>query len=420
MSSKVLLKTELAPFVKRGKKITSFAVGIIILLLFLPWEQTTKGEGRLIALDPSERNYPILAPISGYIKEYNIQENRLIKKGDLLFEMVDLDTQYLDKLKGITSDINSQYNNTQNSIELILRQRDNLEDNLKTGLEIYDNKISQIGDTLDALKNKLQSEISHLDTSHKNLERIKALFESGLESKRNYEVANNEYIKQDNSVSNIRLAIQKEQKALEIQKQQKKTFLKDQQNKINQINNTLLTQKNSLENFKKEMKNASINLSRSSTAKVFATKDGYPLQVLKNDRDHFIKQGEPILNFAPVVSRRVVRLKVRAIDMPLVKKNLKVRIQFYGWPSLQVSGWPKINYGTFGGFIQSVDSIAHEDSHFYAYITEDPTDPWPDIDILKVGTKATVWIRLANVSIWYELWRLHNAMPMNMVHPDKK
>ena len=288
-------------------------------------------------------------------------------------------------------------------------------------MQIHDAKIAQINDSLTALNNQELSAVNHYRIAKSNYERIKMLHADGIESKRSYELANNEYINRNNILQNIRVSIQKEKKALEIQKKEKNRFIKVQENKINRVRNGLLSNQNNMQSFKKEMKNVSINLSRNSTSKVFATKNGYPLRVLKNDKDHYIKQGEPILHFAPKVTKRVVLLRVRALDMPLIKKNLKVRIQFYGWPSLQVRGWPKINYGTFAGIVEKVDSIAHENNSFYVFISEDPDeDPWPDIEVLKVGTKATAWIRLSTVSIWYEIWRLHNALPINMLDVNKK
>jgi len=410
-----LQKSELAPFVKKAKTLTLVIIFVIFVMLFLPWEQTTKGEGKLIAYEPSERDYKILAPISGFIKNYNIEENKYIKKGSLLFEMVDLDTEYLGKLKDIKNDIQTQYTNAQSSIKILHQKKDNLQENLETGLQIHDEKINQINDTLQTLKNKLLSQKNNYRIATSNYERIQLLYNDGIESKRSFELAHNDYIKSGNTLDNILVNIKKEKKSLKIQKKEKESFLKTQENKINTMQNALLNHQNSMKNFSKEMKTASINLSRNSTAKVYASKDGYPLRALKNDEDHYVKQGEEIIHFAPKVTKRGLLLKVRALDMPLIKEGLKVRIQFYGWPSLQVSGWPKITFGTFGGIVDKIDSIAHEEDSFYAYIVEDPNELWPDSNIMKVGTKATAWVRLSTVSIWYEMWRLHNALPLKMV-----
>jgi multidrug efflux pump subunit AcrA (membrane-fusion protein) len=413
-------KTQLAPFAKKAKNISLLFMSFFIAMLFLPWEQTTKGTGVLIAYEPTERDYTILSPIAGFIKNFHVKENEFVKEGSLLFEMVDLDAEYLEKLKDIQNDIQTEYKNTKNLLTIAQEQKKNLEENLQTGLQIHDKKISQIQDSLRTLANQEKREQNNYEISTTNYNRIKQLYKEGIESKRSYEVAHNEYIKSKAILDTIQINIQREKKSLEIGKKEKQRYQKLQENIIKTAQNNIINYENRLKNLNKEMTQSSINISRNSSAKAYATKDGYVLRVLKNDKDHYIKKADPLIHFAPKVTKRAVLLKIRSLDMPLIKKGLKVRIQFYGWPSMQVSGWPKITFGTFGGIVEKIDSIAYEDGVFYAYVTEDPSDPWPNSEVLKVGTKATAWIRLSTVPIWYEIWRLHNALPIKMLNLEEK
>jgi len=420
MHKSALQKIELSGFVKRAKTITLVLIFGLIVLFFLPWEQTTKAEGRVIAYNPSERDYTIHAPISGFIKKYNIEEDKFVKEGELLFEMQDLDSEYLPKLKDIGNDIKIERDNTQNTLLILAQQKSNLEANLRTGLEIHERKIAQIEDSLRTLKNKETEVQNNFSITKSNYERIKLLYQEGIESKRSYEVAHNEYVKLTALLDTTSINIQRESKALEIQKKERDSFQKVEENSIKTMQNRIIASQNRLKSLDKEMTNASINISRNANANVYAAKDGYPLRVLKNDKDRYVKQGDPLVHFAPKVTQRTLLVKIKAIDMPLIKKGLKTRIQFYGWPSLQVSGWPKITYGTFGGVIDKIDPIAHEVGAFYAYIVEDPKEPWPNDEVLKVGTRGSAWIRLSTVQIWYEIWRLHNAMPLKMIYPKER
>lgn len=420
MHKSSLAKTELSPYVQKAKNITLLFMFILVLLLFLPWEQTTKGEGKLIAYNPSERDYTLHAPISGFIKSYYVEEDKFVKKGDLLFSMLDLDAEYLNKLEDIQSDIKIQYANTQNSLILLKEKRENLKENLKTGLEIHDKKIAQVKDSIQTLKNKETQVKNSFLIAKSNYERIKLLFNEGIESRRSYELTHNEYVRMETLLDTTLVNIQRESKTLQIQKREKKSFSKMQENRIKTMQNNIIISENSLKSLEQEITKASINVSRNTTSKVYATKDGYPLRILKNDKDRYVKQGDALIHFAPKVTKRVLLLKIRALDMPLIKEGLKTRIQFFGWPSLQVSGWPKITYGTFAGIVDKIDPIAHEEGAFYAYITEDPIEPWPEDGILKVGTRASAWIRLSTVGIWYEIWRLHNALPLKMTSVKEK
>lgn len=415
-----LEKTELSKGVRKFKSISFILMAFMLLMLFLPWEQTTNGAAKLIPYNPNERDYTIDAPISGYIKNYYVKEDEFVKKGDLLLEMQDLDKEYLPKLKDIQSDIEIQKSNALHSLTILKEQEHNLKENLQTGLQIHTKKIDQTKDTIATLKNRKTEVKNSYQVAKSNYERIKTLYSEGIESKRSYELAHNEYIRVKALLDTTLINIQRETKSLEIAQKEKESFLKSQQNRIKSMQNQIITAQNSLKTFDLAITNSSINVSRNATAKLYASRDGYPLRILKNDADSYIKQGEALIHFAPKVTKRVLLVKIRAIDMPLIKKGLKVRIQFFGWPSLQVSGWPKITYGTFGGIVDKLDPIAHEEGVFYAYITQDPNDPWPDAEVLKVGTKANAWIRLSTVAIGYEMWRLHNALPLKMINAEEK
>ncbi len=97
--------------------------------------------------------------------------------------------------------------------------------------------------------------------------------------------------------------------------------------------------------------------------------------------------------------------------MPLLHKGAQVRIMFYGWPALQISGWPKISFGSYGGIVYKSEYGKFEQKYYYAIVVEDPQEAWPDAQVLRIGTRADVWVRLNTVPLWYQLWRLMNALP---------
>ncbi|MBL4730619.1 MAG: hypothetical protein JKY28_04535 [Sulfurimonas sp.] len=159
------------------------------------------------------------------------------------------------------------------------------------------------------------------------------------------------------------------------------------------------------------------NISRYKSGEVYAQKDGYVVRIFENDKHKFIKKGDEVMLFSPKVTQRSILLKVSDFNMPLIKEGLPVRIIFYGWPALQISGWPTIKYGTFAGIIKHVEPTSHEKGFYYARVDEDPDELWPDQNTLKIGTQSTLWVRLRTVPIWYQLWRLMNALPPQMLDP---
>ena len=417
---KSLKKLKVHPVVKRVWIFTFIIVLFVIGILFLPWQQTVKGVGEVIASNPTERNYYILAPISGFIKDFNIQEDQFVKKGTVLFTMVDLDKKYLDRLQKIKKNTEKQYKNTKKELEVLYGKLKNLEEGLKIGTDIYNKKINQIKDKIKSLELKKLSLEKNYDVVKSNYDRIKALYDEGIESKRKLEVAENKLIKAKTDLNKIEIDIKIQKQSFDIAKEEREKFVRETQTKIQNTEKEILTAKTKINSYKKEIQKIESQISKFKTSSVIAEKDGYVVRILKNDKNQFIKKGDKIVLFSPTVKKRAVLLKISNFDMPLIKKGLSVRLQFYGWPTLQISGWPVIKFGTFGGIIDKIDPVAHQKNVYYAYVIPDPDEPWPPPDTLKIGTQATGWVKLSIVPIWYEIWRRVNAFPPKMVNPYKE
>lgn len=71
----------------------------MICLIIVPWRQTSKGTGRVIAFDPNQRIQMITAPVSGVLEQWLVNEGQIVKKGDPLVRIVDNDPNYLQRLQ---------------------------------------------------------------------------------------------------------------------------------------------------------------------------------------------------------------------------------------------------------------------------------------------------------------------------------
>lgn len=406
------------PFVKKPLRITLIILTVLILILFLPWQQTVKGIGTLIALNPIERNYNIVATVDGFIEKIYIKENQFIKKGQKLFKMSDRDINYSNRLFTIRDKSQQKYNNT-------ILGLSNLEENLlsqenifEKGISIFNKETIQLQNSLLALKkqeivlkNKNGIELS-------NYNRYKRLFKDGIESKREVELKYNDYLDTNAQYQKILTEINNNKQALHILKEKNGKFINEIKLKINAIKNNILTTKNIANTLKQNIELDSTNISRYMSTDVVAKTDGYVIRIHQNDQNKLLKPGEIIMQFAPIVTQRALRLKVTSFNMPLIQKGLPVRIMFHGWPGIQVPGWPKVSHGTNGGIIKTVEQTSHEQGMFYANIVEDIDDfSWPPMRLLKVGTQATIWVRLSTVPIWYEIWRLMSVQPPKLILP---
>ena len=412
-------KVSLHRYIQKIWFISMIIFSLALLFLFLPWQQTVKGKGVISAYDPTQRPYAISATIDGFIKEFHVEENQFVKKGELLFTMVDLDKKYSSKLKSIEDKTKEQLENINQQIVIAKERKNNLKEYMNVGLSVYTQKLSQVQDKIKSLNLKKTSLDKTHDIEKSNFQRIKLLFEDGIESKRRYDTMENIYIKAKADLEKISIDILVEKKNIDIIKQEKEKFLKDTQNKIKSLEESIISAKNSMTSFDRDLQRQSMNISRYDKSEVYAQKDGYVVRLFESDKNKLLNKGDKVIYFAPKVTQRTLLLKVSDFNMPLVKEGLPVRLMFYGWPAMQISGWPTIKYGTFGGIVKKVDSISYDKGYFYAYVVEDPNEPWPNIDTLKIGTQTTAWVRLETVQIWYQLWRTINGQPPIMLGINK-
>lgn len=408
------------PIVSRIGRFSLVLLLFIIALLFLPWRQTVEGEGAVIAYDPTQRVQSISAPIDGFIDTFYILENEHVNKGMKLFNMIDPDKDYKTRVYKMRDDFQQQHQNTEDELIILKQKKVSLIAQKVIRIDLYNKRYIQAEEQLKSLELKYKAEKKNYEVSLNNFNRIKQLYLQKIESKRNYEKAENTYISAKTQFDKIEIDIQVQKRHLSIIKQEKKQFLEEIENQIRTLENTRLSAETRLNILKRDSEKHLTEIARYETSAVVSKKDGVVMRVLQSDKNTYIKKGQPILRFSPDVTTSSVLLKVSDFNMPLIKEGLPVRIRFHGWPVLHIPGWPAIRFGTFGGIIKKVDPVLHEKGIYYAYVVEDPNEPWPSHEELRMGTNATAWVALSNVPIWYELWRLMNAFPSKMVTPEKK
>lgn len=407
--------------IKRIWLISFIILFFLFLLLFLPWKQTVKGKGVLTSIHPSERQYTINAPISGYIDTFLIEESSVVNKGDAILRMRDLDKDFLKRLH---QDLNTTLQELKNRNNQLANLQENIkrsELNFTLGLERFESRQKQLQNSLDTLTLENKTRKQQHRTAQNNCNRVKSLYDEGIESFRSYELSQNSCTQTQIALHQNELSIKTKTEALALLETEKKAFINTTENQITNQKSELLLIENSIYQLNQKKNGLERSIQQFQNSYVTAQKEGSVVKILQNDADRFIKQGEPLVLFAPKVTKEALRIKVSDFNMPLIKAGLKVRIMFYGWPAFQISGWPKITYGSYGGIIERVENTSHEEGFYYAYVTPNPNgETWPNPEVLRIGTQATVWVQLDTVPVWYQIWRLMQAAPPRMIIPDQE
>lgn len=299
-----------------------FFLFMLIFLIAIPWQQTADGSGKVMAYNPQDRVQNVHAPVSGRIKQWFVREGSFVKKGDPILEISDIDPDYLSRLR----------------IEA------------------------------DAVKRQYEAAQAVERTAKLDQDRQQDLFNRGISSRREMELA---HIAYKNAQSSAAQAL---------------------------ANLTKIESK----------------FTRQESQLVTSPTDGTIVRLLFGSSTVVVDQGQVVAIFVPKSEKLSVQLLVRGRDLPLVSEGRKVRLQFEGWPAIQFSGWPSVAVGTFGGVVTFVDQTATSEGLFRVIIVPGEGPPWPDPRFIRQGTRVNGWVLLNTVSLGYELWRQFNGFPPSL------
>ena len=81
------------------KKTLGVILIILLLLMTVPWRQTSTGRGRVIALDPNDRAQFITATVSGRVEKWLVTDGEHVDEGQPIVRVVDNDPNFMERLE---------------------------------------------------------------------------------------------------------------------------------------------------------------------------------------------------------------------------------------------------------------------------------------------------------------------------------
>lgn len=86
-----------------------FFLFMFVFLIAIPWQQTSDGSGKVMAYLPQDRVQNIHATVTGRIKKWFVKEGSFVKQGEPVMEIIDIDPNYMARLKVEFAAVKSQY-----------------------------------------------------------------------------------------------------------------------------------------------------------------------------------------------------------------------------------------------------------------------------------------------------------------------
>ncbi len=418
------------PSSQAGRQLARWMLVFLFILLFvlvLPWTQTIDGTGSVTALTAQDRPQTIQTAIAGRIERWAAQEGQAVKKGDTLLVISEIKDEYFDP--NLPLRLQEQLTAKQGSLDATVTKITALDAQI-TALE------AGVAVKLASARNKVKQN------------RFKVISDSTdlIAQRTNYRIANDrlnrsEMMNRDGLISLTDL----ETRRLKIQEDYAKVI--SQENKLNGSRQEFINARLDLATIQAdfEEKRAKAMSDRASAVSyraegggeiaklankissvdvrrglyvVRAPQAGFVVKAIKMGIGETIKEGEAVATLQPANPTVAIELYVRAMDVPLIERGRKVRLQFDGWPAVQFSGWPTVAVGTFGGEVAVIDAVSSTNGKYRLLVKpakDDPNEkghPWPEQ--LRLGSGVYGWVMLDDVPVWYEFWRQINGFPPSL------
>lgn len=364
-------------------------VFVVLFLIFVPWRQTVVGSGQVTSFTPDARPQTVESVISGRIVRWYVKEGAVVRKGDTLALLADINVNFMD------TEMLAKLDEVRERTDVAQTQ----------AIEAAKQRRQQAEQRYNAALARVSNVTVELATATIRAMRADTLVKQDLISQRELETAqlNLQRAKMDSAMAGAGLQSAAQDVAL---------FSADEQRIISQASVTM-------QEVDLRLANAQI---RKGAASVIAPTDGIVVRIAKVGAGQIVKEGDQLALIVPRTDDRAVELYVGDMDAALIEPGRLVALQFSGFPAYQFSGWENVNVGIFHGQVKVVDAVDDGSGRFRVLVI--PATPeyesWPSNRFLRQGASATGWVLLERVSIGYELWRQLMGFPPQFPAPTRK
>ena len=383
-------------------------------LLWLPWQQSAQGAGRVIAFSPMERPQEILAPSKGIIVDVPIGlvEGSKVKKGDALLTIQPTAENMEEQLARSGEDLNDKLAATIQIAEVYNLNIEQYETARDLGVLAADEAVLAAEAKLRGKKEEVVGYEAKLLQSQRAYDRQLDLYKQGIKPLKEIEKLEQELETAKADLKAVKEAVSSTNSELENKKAERVQKRSEAQTKVESAKGIYQKAMGDAASIRKEKREIEIKQGTLSRMYVTAPRDGVIHRLPLVEGGQTVKEGDYLLTIVPDTKDLAVEMTVVGNDLPLVRIGNHARMQFEGWPSLQFSGWPAIAVGTFGGQVAVLDPTDDGSGMFRVLIRPEPDDrPWPDEQYLRQGLRANGWIMLGTVPLGYEIWRRINGFP---------
>ncbi|MFO0637446.1 MAG: HlyD family efflux transporter periplasmic adaptor subunit [Nannocystaceae bacterium] len=395
-------------------------VAVAIALAVTPWQQSVRGQGRVIAYAPLERQQTLEAPIAGRIVEWAVAEGDHVEAGALVAVISDNDPELVDRLGRRRDAAQERLDMARGVAEVRAQQVEALQSARDAAVAAAVSRVEMAVDRRAAAEQARDAAAAAVRAAELNLQRQKGLAAEGLASTRTLELAELAHQTAVADLERARASLRAAESEVRALRSERKRVEADTAAAIETARASLQSARADIASYGGDLVEREVDVARQHTMRVVAPRTGTILRLLAKQGGEFVSAGDAIAVLVPTTESRAVEIWVDGNDAPLVAPGREVRLQFEGWPAVQFVGWPSVAVGTFPGQIAFVDTAADAHGRFRAVVVpREGDEPWPSAGHLRQGVNANAWILLDRVALGFELWRQWNGFPQAIVAPPE-
>jgi len=395
----------------------------IMGMIFVPWQQSARGTGQVIAYAPQERQQTVTAPTKGIVSVIapQLREGSIVRKGDLILEMEPGAANLVSQLEGSLRDLDTKLATAEVKAEVYGRNIVDFTEAKNAAVSAADQLVEAAKAKWDAKRELIPGYEAKRLQAKLNLDRQEKLFDMGLQSEKELEKLKKDLDVAGSDLQSAKLEVEAALGEWEAKKKERIQKEREAQTKVDYAKAMQQEALGQVASVNKERREINIKLSELQRLKIEAPRDGTLYRVEVFERGQMLKEGDPLFTIVPETTQRAVELWVSGNDVPLVHTADHVRLQFEGWPAVQFAGWPSVAVGTFGGKVASVDATDDGMGNFRVLVIPDDeaNNSWPSEIYLRQGVQANGWVMLNQVPLGYEIWRQLNGFPPTAANSRK-
>ena len=392
------------------------------MMFLLPWQQSARGTGRVIAFIPQERQQPVTSPIKGVVVtvDPDLREGDVVQQGTFILELQPAAANTVEQIHHQIKDLRAKMESARIKVEVYKRNIVDFTDARNYAVSAAKEMVESSEAKLSAKQNLVPGYKAKELQARQNYDRQKTLFEQGATSEKELEKLKKDWDVAISDLASAEFEVTSAAKEVEAKRHELEQKRSEGQTKIDfakAMEQDAIGQQAAEQ---KEIRELEIKLSEFQQLRILAPRDGTIYRLPVFERGQTIKEGESLFTIVPDTSERAVELWVNGNDISLIQVGDHVRLQFEGWPAIQFSGWPSVAVGTFGGEVAKIDPTDDGKGSFRIQVVPERNAQWPSTRYLRQGVRANGWVMLRQVTLGYEIWRQFNGFPPVILDTDNE